>query len=445
MRMAIKSESVFKKITAYSLLLFTIVLLSLGSPISKNQTVLFTFLFILITFNIASLNVLKFKKIDLIAILILLFWLSLNILSTFFNNSSFDLNGIIGYMTIFLISYTLIRYIGFTFMFKFEKVVYILSFTSLIIFFLNCIFPSFFVSLSPIFAPYTDPFYTDRFNNYWYAFIYTHDVIVESVTLFDLRNSGFMWEPGAFAMILAIMILYNWFTNQIKFSTKIIIYFAALISTFSTAGYLALFNLVLIYVYNRNKNESKQTIFIILFILSVVIYPIITNTEFIGGKINSYLEENQKKELNFDTNKDIFEINRYSAFLIKSYRFIQYPLGYGIVKPNLNNEIINKTDGVNGLGEILVRWGLIGFIFTIYSIFHFIVFFNRYNYPKFIVFLSVTVFITLFFSNPIENHYIIYFIILYPYTIDPNILKRKNKLYVSQNKTLKVKNFNNKS
>lgn len=433
MKVIITRDSFFKKLTSYVLLLFAIVLLSLGSPLSKNVTILYIFLSILIFLNLVYLNFTKLKKIDLIASLIFLFWIILNVISSFFNKVSISLNEIVGYMTIFLISYFLMRYIGKSFFFRFEKIVYILTFLSIPLFLTNCFFPNFFVDLSPIFRPFTDSFYTDRFPNYWYAFIYTHDVIVQDVTLLDLRNSGFMWEPGAFAMIIIMMILYNWLGNGINFKKKNIIYFIALITTFSTAGYISLCILIVIYIYNKNKNKNRSLI--LLTVIVVLTYPIALNTNILGGKINSYLEENQKKELSFDNSKDIYEINRYSAFLLKSYRFFQYPLGYGVVKPQMKSEILNMTNGVNGLGEILVRWGFVGFLFLFFSIFNYIKSINRLNYPNIIVLLSVAIISVLFFSNPIENHYILYFVLLYPYNTDNNKVNR-HKIYFSQQRIL---------
>jgi hypothetical protein len=246
-------------------------------------------------------------------------------------------------------------------------------------------------------------------------------VISQEVNVSELRNSGFMWEPGAFAMIIIMMILYNWFTRGIKFTKSNIIYFIALITTLSTAGYISLLILIIIYLYNKNRNKKKTIILLTVSVL--ILYPVVLNTEFLGGKIISYLEENRKKELLFDESKDIFEINRYSAFLLKTYRFIQYPLGYGVVKPNMKNEILNKTNGVNGLGEILVRWGFIGFFFLIYSIIYFMKFINRFHYSNFIVFLSSIIIISMLFSNPIENHYLVYFLILFPYIINRKSFK----------------------
>lgn len=48
-----------------------------------------------------------------------------------------------------------------------------------------------------------------------------------------------MWEPGAYAMILNILIAYNICRQGFQLNRHIKVYTIILLTTFSTAGYLA--------------------------------------------------------------------------------------------------------------------------------------------------------------------------------------------------------------
>ena len=74
---------------------------------------------------------------------------------------------------------------------------------------------------------------------------------------------------------------------SLKNDTHAYIYFIAIITTFSTSGYIALI-LILIPSILRTQNKIFKIILLILFAACV---PIIFQLDFISGKIDSYLED----------------------------------------------------------------------------------------------------------------------------------------------------------
>ena len=62
-----------------------------------------------------------------------------------------------------------------------------------------------------------------------------------------MRNAGFSWEPGRYAIMLCLAILFNLYRNGIKFkkNKNIIILLLALITTQSTTGYMIV---ILLYI-----------------------------------------------------------------------------------------------------------------------------------------------------------------------------------------------------
>src|SRR6201999_2065969 len=59
--------------------------------------------------------------------------------------------------------------------------------------------------------------------------------------LHEYRNSGFVWEPGAYGCFLTLTLLLQFFRNKFQFDKVAIIFVVAIIPTFSTTNYLALF------------------------------------------------------------------------------------------------------------------------------------------------------------------------------------------------------------
>jgi len=111
----------------------------------------------------------------------------------------------------------------------------------------------------------------------------------------EWRNCGMFWEPGAFAGYLVLALLFNAWINKGRFEkSKInVILVLGLLSTMSTTGMAALGFLVVYFLYNSKLVRSKMNraiIFPVLLILFISFaYVVGSNTEYIGGKIETQL------------------------------------------------------------------------------------------------------------------------------------------------------------
>jgi hypothetical protein len=88
------------------------------------------------------------------------------------------------------------------------------------------------------------------------------------------RNFGIFREPGVFQMFLIIGILFQMFVLK-KPDTKVqILYIVALITTFSTTGYIALIFIGALYLIKRNnfKEEKKSKTIIIICLVLIFTY-----------------------------------------------------------------------------------------------------------------------------------------------------------------------------
>ena len=131
----------------------------------------------------------------------------------------------------------------------------------------------------------------DEFNNrVSIAFFYTiSHWKVDVLGVGILRNSGLYHEPGAFAYFLIIAIGINTILQQNIMNNKNIIMIIMIITTFSTAGYLALFVLLVFMIIDSNIHGGIK-IFLIPSII-VLIFISYTQIDFMQDKIVASYED----------------------------------------------------------------------------------------------------------------------------------------------------------
>ncbi|MEA4964569.1 MAG: O-antigen ligase family protein [Oscillospiraceae bacterium] len=106
----------------------------------------------------------------------------------------------------------------------------------------------------------------------------SHSVLV-AISPINNRNYGLFWEPGAFQTYLTLALLVELFQNKMQSVFKVIVLCLALITTFSTAGYLVLALILLCAfsdgIFNRAMHKPLRIFCIVLIVVAVVAYYII--------------------------------------------------------------------------------------------------------------------------------------------------------------------------
>lgn len=381
----------------YFLLILTI---SNTAQLCFNQTFKFGVIALFLVFDIA----LK-KKNDRIILWILGLWLLINLVYTFVFSAPFGLNQTIGYATPVIMAYLAMVIIGPAFWEKLEKWIYVLTCISLVMFVGNLLLPGVYDSLSSVFGGYIAEFYTDARPSSWYAFVYTYSPIEE---IDYMRNAGFMWEAGAYAMTSLIALIYRIGRNGMNFDKKCIVYIIAIVTTFSSAGYLALMLFFAYYfAYKRNFWYT-----ILLAVLIFVGIPYIYQLEFMSEKFADYMSNSNLNAASYNERLEMFEYNRFTVFEINMKRLLEWPVGYGV------NEIRDYSGmrfvGVNGLGAFSRMWGVAGLVLLIYGIQRTVRMMNT-TIGKGTAFFFLLPVLVMFFSNPIEFSAIPWFFCLTPF------------------------------
>lgn len=183
---------------------------------------------------------------------------------------------------------------------------------------------------------------------------------IESLGLFGLpRNSGPFWEPGAFGGYLTIGLMFEMILFR-KFSLRVLAYLLALATTFSTAGYVATAAFFLLYFLFLETNQKRKLL--ILPALAVGIFFLIVDVDFLASKITGQIEGFQKAQTYMSQSDDD---TRIGSTLLDLKDFQRSPLvGTGPsdeTRYGKNEVLFMRT---NGLADLLVRIGVIGFVFV---------------------------------------------------------------------------------
>ncbi len=194
----------------------------------------------------------------------------------------------------------------------------------------------------------------------------------------SFRNSGPIWEPGAFAGYLLLAFIFNYYTNHEGQRKKGIVLLVTIFTTLSTTAYLALFIFLFFIYYKKFKNILLKimAVFIILFSGSYIFL----NVGFLGAKIESQL----LRAKNVDPYLEDTNTQRFLNILrdVKDFE------GHEIFGRGTNPYTRYSYDPENqirtvGLTDILVKFGIPFFLLMMFLLYRSIQLFlincNQYN------------------------------------------------------------------
>tara|TARA_X000000368_G_scaffold71046_1_gene51644 strand:+ start:1387 stop:2565 length:1179 start_codon:yes stop_codon:yes gene_type:complete len=211
----------------------------------------------------------------------------------------------------------------------------------------------------------------------------------------EYRNSGFMWEPGAFAAMLLFPIYIQLQINNFKIDRKLIILIIALLTTLSTMGYFALVILLLYYQLNSGKKFS-----ILFFPVLLTISFFILQQDFVFDKL--LFEIDQQDEIEnyvYSTNNEVASLGRIGSFTHDFREWKADPIigigGDDVVYQGQIGTVINRT---NGLSRFLLQFGLVGIFIYFSGIYRSFYYTTEYN-KRITGLMAVALLLVLSFSN----------------------------------------------
>ncbi len=251
----------------------------------------------------------------------------------------------------FVISLTRERFAGY--LVNILYVCSIISFSFFIPSILSHGFFNFFVAkVCPLFdTPFAEQtgFYTVWPTNILFCF---HECV-----LTEYRNPGPFWEPGLFAVFLVLALLFNLIREQRAGSRVNIVLTLALISTFSTAGYLAFFVLIAAYYFVRQNVAQKA-------LLGIILIPAVLGLYFSLDFLSTKIEQNIQMAGTTTS-------SRFGSALADLSDFAKSPLigwGRGVMRFGGKTFSFFSEDQHrnNSVTDLLATYGLFLFLFFFY-------------------------------------------------------------------------------
>jgi hypothetical protein len=367
-----------------------------------------TYLLIIFT---SSVFIIKRYKISNGFIIVIAFWIALNYASFLYNqtvSSFWRETSIKASLYVMFSSYILLVMSGKEFFTKLERVIFILTLVSLPFYFAELTIPSIMRTIqTPVACKYDDL-------GSWYVYIYYHFHIGVAAG----RNAGFMWEPGAFALMIIIGIIIHLRNNELSFDRKVVVYFLALASTFSTMGYIVAFAILTLMIIKQKKYYYS----IALFIFVVISAPRIYQQDFLNPKIQQHIDEGYTLQIGRNYEFDIQRINRFAAIILAIDESVKWPFGYGIIpSKHILGYYGENVYGVGAVQYTLIKWGWIGLIFFFVLIKRAVIMMGKSNKISTIelIILVLSLLIAMS-SNPIDQLPIYYVIVFYPLAFPSN-------------------------
>ncbi len=345
--------------------IFTLFVASACSILEGNwfQIVVLTYLLILFFY--------KQRHFDNAIFLFFAFWISINLLAYTLNRSEdFEILSFFSLSSRMLFPYLMIKIIGDKFfdgLFNFWFVLCLLGFPFFVV---ESIDPQFVQSLAPKLNFMTQTEQTEKGG--FYLFFYMHSGWAVFMGAF-VRNCGFMWEPGAYSLILVFMIVYRLFCNNMKIDLKVIFLVICILTTFSTSAYLALFAILFIFLYKNQDLYKRYKAIMPIISLFLIIggYAFYSSAEFMSEKIDQYAELGTKSWNWSYKDQHVVRVSRWGYAIMAVENSLRDPWGDGIINSDYVIDKYHNARGPNSLATILFQWGWLGVFVLYYSLYRF--------------------------------------------------------------------------
>lgn len=278
-------------------------------------------------------------------------------LLTTINNGVINAIWINKWILTLLSAYAICKVFGSRFFVIYESILYYLTIIALICWFFHLLLPDIFipfahaVSFSSSLIENTD---LDTTNIIFYTINDEYHLSIN--TRLFLRNAGFAWEPGAFAVFLCFAIFCNGIRTgyRIKKNKSLLVFIVALVTTQSTTGFITLILMLFVWLIFKKK-----------FALALIIIPLtlwVNSLPFMGEKIDDQQDyASDFSVLNIDPRYH-YNVNRFVAFILYFEEFLRHPvLGLGGYDDGtwLRRNGYDNISLASGIGQMLAMYGAI--------------------------------------------------------------------------------------
>lgn len=275
----------------------------------------------------------------------------------------------------------------------FVRFIYFISLFAIVVFFISLLVPSV-IDLFPTISNYGGVNYAT--------------LVVANVMKIDgaFRSCSIFREPGVYCIYLLICIIYELFYLP-RFRLKhLIVFIFALITTFSTTGYLLLALLIVGYIFQNKNLKVKMWLMILILVFVSFILPSLYDQVF--------------SKLNPDNYEYLSTMSRVSSLVIPFMIFLNNPWGVGLSKfvdlyPIFSYQLFGiefspEGESTNTFINTFAIYGAIYGIILIFAVNRLTMYFKRSWISKIIIFL---VFLLMFSSQELRFSLLFNILIVY--------------------------------
>lgn len=393
----------FNKID-HSFIAITIFLLYNAGASSLTQSRIFLLCsFILLLF----LFIYKKRNLGKFILFFIAFWVIINLLS-YYNNkpANIHLLTLATRSGVLLLFYFILKVVGPDFFDKLVKYIYILTLISLPFYFIDLLNPGLFNSLSGSLNFMTQE--EQKLHGGWYIFIYMHNAWAYLPGQI-YRNSGFMWEPGGFSMILVFALIYHMGVNNFKWDKISFTFIFAILTTFSTSGYIAI--ILILIAYNQQLANKSYALYILAIPIVIYLGYYMYNLDFMGSKIDGFVENIDNSYKRFS---GVIRVNRIAIMKYNFEQSLAWPFGNGLYESKYLLEKYGTVfSGSNTIANVLYIWGWPGLILMSISSYKFIK--EKFRKTVVVNIVLLLAYFSVLFSNSMEFRPLIYVVLFYPF------------------------------
>ena len=250
----------------------------------------------------------------------------------------------------------------------YEKIMVLMAIISLLFYSFQLLLPGLAGNLFSLFPDTGENGY-----NVLYLYKYFYQVSERDFYIGIIRNSGCSWEPGRFALMLIFAISANIFKyGKIVLNKNLIVLNVALITTFSTTGYVLLFLLYLLFTVR--KVSLSMVLYVLVFFVPVgyMIY----NIDFVSNKFVDQIEifnnlDTFTRHLSYRDEDKSIALERIPSIGLEFQNWVADPiLGYGYW-PNswFAQNVTEMATTCGGLIQVFSVYGVILGLFFYYCLF----------------------------------------------------------------------------
>lgn len=272
------------------------------------------------------------------------------LLSCFYHHETITITGI--YLVYIIFAYLFCTRIDFeSFWIIVDKIMYVIAIGAIVIELFAYTVPALLELFPSITNIAGETIYVFGVGGIYKAFLHT----------LAIRSNGIFWEPGVFQVYLNLMIAIQLFGKERINPIRVMVYIIGVLITFSTAGYVVLLFLFLLYLL-ASKTDITKKVLIGSLLVSAIIALTVVNYTFIYDNVMSKLVEKN----NYSATA------RYSSILCNIQLAFENPiLGVGMAgmqnalfEKSLQNFGIVATANTNGILYPLAAYGIpFGFVY----------------------------------------------------------------------------------